>query len=181
MSAGHTSLLQFLIDICSTARDSGMRRLFLLNGHAGNTDILGQLARHLSTLSDAPVGHGSYWTVAASEITERRPAPIHRIPGHAGEFETSLMQALRPELVGSTSELSGDVGAPPALVDGLTIEQVTRRVGVMVTPTDLRTRRQKPVRHYCQPSSPRCSGPRTAALLGGIGNLDVEWNSAQAS
>jgi creatinine amidohydrolase len=129
MSAGHASLLQFLVDICSSARESGMRRLFLLNGHAGNTDILGQLARHLSTLSDTPVGHGSYWTVAAPEIRAACHTPIDRIPGHAGEFETSLMLALRPELVGSTTELSGGLDEPPALVDGLTIEQVTRRVG----------------------------------------------------
>lgn len=130
MSAGHAGLLQFLVDICSSARESGMRRLFLLNGHAGNADILGQLARHLSTLSDTPVGHGSYWTVSASEIKNACHPTIDRIPGHAGEFETSLMLALRPELVGSTAGLSGDVDAPPALVDGLTIEQVTRRVGV---------------------------------------------------
>lgn len=130
MSVGHTGLLQFLVDVCSSARDSGMRRLFLLNGHAGNTDILGQLARHLSTVSDTPVGHGSYWTLAASDINRIRPAHMDRIPGHAGEFETSLMLALRPDLVGATAELPGDTDTPRALVDGLTIEQVTRRVGI---------------------------------------------------
>jgi creatinine amidohydrolase len=129
MSAGHTALLQLLIDICSSARQSGMRRLFLLNGHAGNTDILGQLARHLSTLCDTPVGHGSYWSIAAADIRHAIPVPIARVPGHAGEFETSLMLALRPELVGATSELAGESDPAPAFVDGLTIEQVARRVG----------------------------------------------------
>lgn len=129
MSAGHGALLQFLIDVCSSARDSGMRRIFLLNGHAGNTDILGQLGRHLSMLSSMPVGHGSYWTLAAAQINRVRPAHLDRIPGHAGEFETSLMLALHPRLVGPTAQLPGDDTTPKATVDGLTIEQVTRRVG----------------------------------------------------
>jgi creatinine amidohydrolase len=45
------------------------------------------------------VGAGSYWTTAWEQLTAAGAGKIGRLPGHAGAFETSLIAALRPELV----------------------------------------------------------------------------------
>ena len=80
----------------------GVRQVVLLNGHGGNQHPNGVVAHalvHEEGLEMA-VGHASYWTIAAQALEEagaRDVAP--RFPGHAGGFETSLMLALRPDLV----------------------------------------------------------------------------------
>ena len=49
---------------------------------------------------DAHLAAASYWNAAWDALTGRRRRTAHgRLPGHAGAFETSLVLALRPELV----------------------------------------------------------------------------------
>ena len=50
----------------------------------------------LTGSDDGSVGGLSYWSVIESAL---QPMPEFPIPGHAGAFETSVMLALRPELV----------------------------------------------------------------------------------
>lgn len=78
---------------------SGARRLFLLNGHGGNHELAQLVARDLALKYPASVAAGSYWVMAWEALLAAGAAREGRLAGHAGAFETSLMLALRPELV----------------------------------------------------------------------------------
>jgi len=83
--------------VCDSIVGAGFRRIFILNGHGGNTDgiytfITGYTARHR-----IPVAGGTYWNIAQEEIAgilEKQSALLH-----ACEAETSMIMAMAPELV----------------------------------------------------------------------------------
>ena len=79
----------------------GFRKLVVLNGHGGNTDsnaVVGlDLVHRLG--QNVTVATGAYWDIARPRIVERGLMDGKIIPGHAGRFETSLVLALRPDLI----------------------------------------------------------------------------------
>jgi creatinine amidohydrolase len=76
----------------------------LVNGHGGNRGPLTTLALELGVPSV------SYWELAPIELDGGTP-------GHAGGFETSLVQALAPELAGEPGgEFEQPVAGDPLLV-----------------------------------------------------------------
>jgi creatinine amidohydrolase len=78
----------------------GFRRLFILNGHGGNHELIALVARDVALeRSDVHIAAGSWWAMARAELTAAGAADAGRFPGHAGRFETSLVLAMRPELV----------------------------------------------------------------------------------
>jgi creatinine amidohydrolase len=83
-------------DLLRSACASGFRRIFLLNGHGGNDQLLRVAAQ--SSLGPEPpaVAGGAYWSLARPALELILPQPA-AIPGHAGRFETSLVRALRPD------------------------------------------------------------------------------------
>ena len=48
---------------------------------------------------DVTIASGAYWDIARAGIVEKGLMPSARIPGHAGRFETSMVMALRPDLI----------------------------------------------------------------------------------
>lgn len=77
----------------------GFSRLFVLNGHGGNIDSYHLALRQLLTeFPDAQLCGASYWEVAGKEIADRLKGPLKAV-GHACEMETSMVMALRPDLV----------------------------------------------------------------------------------
>ena len=92
--------------------DGGFRRVFLLNGHGGN-DVLNQLvARDIAVQFPANVAAGSHWAIAWDALIEAGAATRGHVPGHAGDFEASLVLAIRPELV-STERPTARPGVAP--------------------------------------------------------------------
>ena len=78
----------------------GFRRVLVINGHGGNHEIIQLVVRDLAVeLPDVHLGAGSWWTVAWDALVAAGAADIGRFPGHAGRFETSLVLAMRPDLV----------------------------------------------------------------------------------
>lgn len=79
----------------------GFRKLVVLNGHGGNSDHVGVVGQDLVNRLDHPVAvaTGNYWNIAKPALLKKNLLPAGEIPGHAGRFETSLMLALRPDLV----------------------------------------------------------------------------------
>ncbi len=80
----------------------GVRRIVLLNGHGGNQNPNGVVVQALVNEEnlDLTIGQASYWTIAAKALVEAGAHDVAaHFPGHAGGFETSLMLALRPDLV----------------------------------------------------------------------------------
>jgi creatinine amidohydrolase len=71
----------------------------LLNGHGGNIDPLHTALRRLEPLFPQAILTGAaYWELAREEIAAHCRGPRTTV-GHACEIETSMMLALRPELV----------------------------------------------------------------------------------
>ncbi|MEZ4859706.1 MAG: creatininase family protein [Caldilineaceae bacterium] len=80
---------------------SGFRKLVVLNGHGGNTDsnnVVGlDFVNRLG--HNVAIATGAYWDIARAALVEQGLMPSNRIPGHAGRFETSMVMALRPDLI----------------------------------------------------------------------------------
>jgi creatinine amidohydrolase len=88
-----------LIELLTPLLEDGYRRLLILNGHGGNIDTMHLALRKLQArYTDRQLSAASYWELAAKELAELAEGP-HKVMGHACEFETSMILALRPELV----------------------------------------------------------------------------------
>lgn len=76
----------------------GFRRIFVVNGHGGNHELAELAARDVALKQKAHVAAGSYWAIAWEGLVAAGAHKGRRLPGHAGDFETSMMLALRPDL-----------------------------------------------------------------------------------
>jgi creatinine amidohydrolase len=86
-------------DVAASLVHSGFRRMFLLNGHGGNHELMQLVVRDLALEHPVNLAAASYWDLAREALRAAGLDQIGHLPGHAGVFETSLMLALRPELV----------------------------------------------------------------------------------
>jgi creatinine amidohydrolase len=100
--------------LCRSLERHGFRRVLLLNGHGGNVAALRVVVDELRHL-DLRLLTATYWLVdplAISEILERQSGVQH-----ACEAETSMVMALRPELV-DESQLEAARCVDPGQVAG---------------------------------------------------------------
>lgn len=88
-------LCQLLVPLLA----EGFLRFLVLNGHGGNTDTTHLALRSLQPdFPDRILSAAAYWELAEKELAALAKGP-RKIMGHACEFETSMVMALRPELV----------------------------------------------------------------------------------
>lgn len=87
-------LYQLVVDLARSVSESGGRRLVVVNGHGGNHGVVRAAASAASTQFDIAIAVADYWQLITAE-----QAGTASVPGHAGIFETSLVLAVRPELV----------------------------------------------------------------------------------
>lgn len=99
ISFSTTVYYQLLVDIVTSLSACGFRRMFMLNGHGGNQEIMQLVARDMALRHPLRIGAASYWEIARERLIALRAHHGQRLPGHAGGFESALMLALRPELV----------------------------------------------------------------------------------
>lgn len=100
LSMRSTTMLAALVDLLSSAATTGFRRMFVLNGHGGNDDLIRQAIRDVALDYDVTAAAVSYWSLAWDDlVATARQFRIPLVPGHAGAFETSIVRALWPELV----------------------------------------------------------------------------------
>lgn len=83
--------------ICRSLRADGFRRLFIVNGHGGNTEPLAVAVRELAHEFGMAVVSGTYWLIAAEAIGAL--LSTQKNVQHACEAETSMMMAAEPALV----------------------------------------------------------------------------------
>jgi creatinine amidohydrolase len=111
LSIEHDAFLTLISHVIESAAKHGFRRFFLLNAHGGNIAVGGVAAEQLAAkLPECDVVFATWFRAAAERL---RPLVEGEFPavGHACEFETSLILALRPELVDHAAIV--DDGIPP--------------------------------------------------------------------
>lgn len=93
----------------------GFRRIVLLNAHGGNENALRTITDDLTPKLGVPIVQFTYWYAAAVAI-----ARILETQGglsHACEAETSMMMAIRPELVATDRIPLAKVNRTPDMTD----------------------------------------------------------------
>ncbi len=99
LSLGTETYYRVLSDIAESLVIDGFRRIFILNGHGGNNELIQLVARDLALKHPVNLAAASYWTIAWDGLVTEDAHADAQLPGHSGKFETSLMLALRPDLV----------------------------------------------------------------------------------
>ena len=99
LSLGTETYYRVLVDLIESLIVGGFRRVFVLNGHGGNNELIQLAVRDLALKHPVHLAAASYWTIAWDALAVAQATPSTELPGHSGAFETSLMLALRPELV----------------------------------------------------------------------------------
>jgi creatinine amidohydrolase len=93
LSLSSETLRAVLSDLVRSAIAAGCIRLLLLNGHGGNAATCNAVAADVARLGRVTIANCSYWDLVEP------PEGVLAFAGHAGQFETSLMLAVCPELV----------------------------------------------------------------------------------
>jgi creatinine amidohydrolase len=88
-----------LCDLVESLVTDGFTRIFLINGHGGNHELAQLAARDVAQRHEVKVAAGSYWNVAWKDLVAVEAHRGRRLPGHAGDFESSMMLSIRPDLV----------------------------------------------------------------------------------
>lgn len=115
----------YIATLCEMARPplrDGFRRILFLNGHGGNIDPLKIALRELQLeFPNAILSGASYWSIA-EEVIAGGLEGEDKFVGHACEFETSLIQYLRPELVDESKRAHAGPWLPD-VVEGLFVSR----------------------------------------------------------
>src|SRR5215212_143812 len=113
-----------LRDMTESLIQSGFRHIFIVNGHGGNHELIQLVVRDVALSHPCNLAAASYWDLAREPLAAGASDLRERLPGHAGVFETSLIMALRPELVASSSASPHGRGAG---ADGHPARSLSRR------------------------------------------------------
>jgi creatinine amidohydrolase len=122
LSAEVDTHIAVLCDLLVPLLEDGYERILVLNGHGGNIDTMQVALRRLQTrFRQRILSAASYWDLAEKELAALAEGPRKKM-GHACEFETSMMLALRPELV-RREEIQDDPPADDPSLRGLYLSE----------------------------------------------------------
>jgi creatinine amidohydrolase len=94
------TLMAFVEDVVASLVRHNFQRILIVNGHGGNNGLIDVLASTLghTHYGAARIGALTYFTLAREAIAKLRKSKAGGM-GHACEFETSMVQHIRPDLV----------------------------------------------------------------------------------
>jgi creatinine amidohydrolase len=99
MSVTTETYYRLIGDLLNSLADGGFRRIMIVNGHGGNNELIQLAARDTALNRPLAVAAASYWTMAWPQLVAAGAGRVGHLPGHAGEFETSVIMHLHPALV----------------------------------------------------------------------------------
>src|SRR5215207_8500749 len=99
MSISSETYLRVVSGLIESLVIGGWTRLAIVNGHGGNHELVQLVVRDVALKHPVSGLACSYWLPAWDALLAEDAHQDGRVPGHAGAFETSLVMALRPELV----------------------------------------------------------------------------------
>jgi creatinine amidohydrolase len=91
------SLKAYLRDVCNSLVFHGIKRILFMNGHAGNVPLIGELSREFIARG-IPCAQVDWWR-AIGRLAVGIAGTGDVAVGHAGENCTSVVMAVRPDLV----------------------------------------------------------------------------------
>ncbi len=122
LSAEVDTHITMLTDLITPLLDDGYQRVLVLNGHGGNIDTMHVALRRLQPrYRDRLVTAASYWEIAEKELAALAEGG-RKSMGHACEFETSMVLALRPDLV-RRDEIQDDPAHDDPALRGLYVSE----------------------------------------------------------
>ena len=93
------TLVQVWVALGECVARAGVKKLLLFNAHGGQTSVMDIVARELRTRCGLMVYSCSWWNLPLGEANAQFSPHEHRFGVHAGEIETSILLALRPDVV----------------------------------------------------------------------------------
>ncbi|MFM7002077.1 MAG: creatininase family protein [Limnohabitans sp.] len=98
------TIVRLWTDIGESVAASGVRKLVLFNAHGGQVSVMDLVARDLRARLDMLVYSVSWFNLPlrdaqGQDVNALFSAQEHRFGVHAGEVETSMMRALKPDRV----------------------------------------------------------------------------------
>ena len=91
------TFLAVVYDICESLKTHGVTRILILNGHGGNVAPLKESVGEFASKLGIALRAHSYWDAYGADA--KKHMTTGRVPGHAGEFETSFAMAAFPQRV----------------------------------------------------------------------------------
>jgi creatinine amidohydrolase len=98
LSLSTETYFKVLCELLESLVTDGFKRMFLVNGHGGNHELAQLAARDIALRHPVNVAAASYWTAAWDDLIAVDAHRGRRLPGHAGDFESSIMLSLRPDV-----------------------------------------------------------------------------------
>ncbi|WP_137896489.1 creatininase family protein [Ramlibacter sp. 2FC] len=98
------TVIRLWTEIGESVAAAGVKKLVLFNAHGGQVSVMDIVARDLRARLGLLVYSASWFNLPlidaqGADVNARFSAQEHRFGIHAGEIETSMMLALRPDLV----------------------------------------------------------------------------------
>ena len=94
------TLIRLWTEIGESVARAGVRKLVLFNSHGGQVSVMDIVARDLRTRCELVVFSANWFTLPLGDaVNGQFSAQEHRFGIHAGDMETSMMLALRPQHV----------------------------------------------------------------------------------
>ncbi len=126
LSLSTETYYRVVTDLVDSMIAGGARRIFLLNGHGGNQELVQLVARDVALKMPAESGvsiaAASYWQVAAASLASEFAGSGMPLPGHAGQFETATMLVTKPGNVREPRATRESDPYPGEVIPGVRLE-----------------------------------------------------------
>ena len=100
LTLSSSTVINTWVEIGECVARAGVKKLLLLNSHGGQVSLMDIVARELRSRANLIVYSCSWWNLPLGDaVNGLFSAQEHRFGVHAGEIETSMMLALRPQHV----------------------------------------------------------------------------------